>query len=496
MAAAALNRRNPTDAEIFAALFADIEKEPGEGFTERFPAGRWLRWDEDLDGDGEAEIVIAATDRWSACWLYILDWEGTAYAVALEAVTPSQYYADIQASLADVNGDGGPEVVVDTLTYGRDEGIVSMWWSHSLARCANGECAVIWGDDILQATSSYQPDAGSADLVVRRCEPGFADVDGDAAPELVETCTGFEAYVLSQEIAPEGAPEAGSGFPSSLEAEKAIAPTSRWVFAWDGRAYAESRYRELYPGQLVSGEFSLRSQQARALVDGAVVENLQAQGLSTTGEAFWDAIEQSWGLQGESERVAVAAAGKMGPPEGDEVVGLIVGGEQEGCRLVLLAREAGAAYAPAETMSVPCEPNFARLEALDLDADGRSEILFHTLVVTETQPVLYDRLTVLARGGTGWEVRFRGEGALPDGTMRGVAAADLDEDGVYELVRHLPAFDLDVGPDWRDDVAWPTLDRLYEVYRWDADTGQYRFWQTRREPFGDPGSVEIVEEAP
>ena len=137
-----------------------------------------------------------------------------------------------------------------------------------------------------------------------------------------------------------------------------------------------------------------------------------------------------------------------------------------------------------------------RIKTLDLDGDTREEILFYTLAVTSTQPILQDHLTILAWSESGLEVLFQGYGTFSDAFARGVSVADLDGDGVYEILQQLPAFDLDVGPAPREDVAWPSLDRTYDVHRWDTVAGQVRFWQRRREPFEQPGAFEILEEAP
>ncbi len=493
-----LTQRNPTDLELFAFLFPEIEKEAGEGFYDHFPAGRWLRWNEDLDGDGEAEIVVAATDRWAHTWFTILRWEGDGgYERALEQVTPSQYFADISATSEDANQDGRPEIVVDSLTYGGGAGVVSVWWNRALARCAEGECAVIWSDDLLAASTSYQPDIGSADLSVRRCEASFAGADAEARPALVETCTGFEYYAFAEGrggLSGSTSAATSSPFPYPFRAEKVIAPTEEREFDWNGQTYSLARSVERAPGQVISREFSQRAQQARSLVDEAVAETLQAQGLSTTGEAFWAAVERSWGL-GDGEEVALAAPGDLGPPEGPEVVGVISGDQGEVCRLVVLTHEPSEPYAPAGAAALPCETNFARLEPLDLDGDGRDEILFHTLAVSGTQPILHDHLTIWTWSGSGLNLLFEGRGAFPDGFRRGLSASDLDGDSVYEIVQHLPAFDLEVGLTPRESVAWPSLDRRYDLYRWDAAAGEYRFWQTQRELHDQPGVFEIVEEA-
>jgi hypothetical protein len=391
------------------------------------------------------------------------------------------------------------EIRVDTLTYGGDTGVVSMWWNQALARCDGGACRTIWEAEVLAASTSYQPDIGSADLVVRRCEPTFANLDADASLELIETCTGFDYYVFAQPSASPGTPQTGTEpapFPLPFQAEKTIAPTEERTFDWDGQTYTQTRYREPSPGQVISWEFSSRSQRARSLVDAAIEHSLQEQGLSPAGEAFWEAVERSWGFQNGGETVVLAAAGDLASGPDEEVVGLISGAGRQNCRLVGLRSDAAGVYAPWYSIQLPCETHFARLQTLDLDGDAREEILFHTLTLTSTQPILLDHLTVFTWSESGLEVLFQGHGALPDASARGVSVADLDEDGVYELLRHQPAFDLDVGAVPRHEADWPSLDRTYDVYRWDTDSGRFRFWQRRREPFDQPGAFVILEEAP
>jgi hypothetical protein len=245
---------------------------------------------------------------------------------------------------------------------------------------------------------------------------------------------------------------------------------------------------------LLAEEYSGRTERATSLVSDAINKHLDKKGLYPFAEKYWSVLNRSWGKD-KDETIALADIGNISPHDGPEILGLITSNEAEFGRLTLLTMNPNGLYSPTQAITLPCEANFAQLVTVDLDGNGRDEVLFNTLAVTETQPIIRDHLFVFTWDETELKLLFEETGFFPDSMTRGVYAADLEDDGVYEIVQEHPFFDLGSRDPIPWDLDWPTLDRVYSVYKWEAETGRYHFWQKRREPYDRPSETEILEEA-
>jgi len=131
----------------------------------------------DVNGDGKPDLVVTNDCHPTSCStssVSVLLGKGDGTFQAL-AIYDSGGFGAMSAVVADVNGDGKPDLVV------ANDSLFSSYYCGPT--CARGQAAVLLGngDGTFQGAVTYDSDAYSSEAVA------VADVNGDGKPDLVAT---------------------------------------------------------------------------------------------------------------------------------------------------------------------------------------------------------------------------------------------------------------------------------------------------------------------
>ncbi len=353
----------------------------------------------DLDGDGQVEVLIA---NQAEGWTQVRQWDGTAFTPVWMSPSPldgpaGQWSRGRDSFVAaDVDGDGQVEIVIAGYADGRT----------GLLKWNGASLDLVW-----MGASPLNGPAKAWSLVEDRLIA--ADVDGDGRVEVV--------------IASNANGRTG-------------------VLKWDGTALAlawSSRIMVNGPaGDWRRGEDSLIAADVDG--DGRVEIVIASHADGRTGLLKWDGA--SFGLVWTSPSLLVGPAGNWrrgrdsfiaADVDGDGRVEIVIASDSDGWTGVL--KWDGESLAPVWASPNPLEGpggSWDRGEdsfvAADVDGDGRVEIV----IAAQWGPAAVLKWTgdALALAWTGADQRGGAAGRRQRGLLDTFIVADLDHDGLAEVV--------------------------------------------------------------
>jgi len=385
----------------------------------------YTRQDRDLDGDGQAEIVIWAPQAYqdANAFLAVLVHRDGRWQV--DAFVWDEYGHYESMIYSQSTRFGKAQLLVDFRGDTGGTGLYHMVWTRFLIRCADGECGEVWQGTM--AELGYQ---GESTWVA------FQDISrltpfGNC---LVQEAGGLWVATVFEESCRDNHDRPSVN----------VQPRTRVTYCWDGRRYTPAGVEQMSPGYVVQ-------QLVHDMAPWSTYPLLPGSRWSYASDGpYPEEVDAFWGHPGLTP-VAAAQYGQPGTPEG-RTAGVFDPGAKGGCPVRLVV--AGQA---AQVATVDCTPSFTDVRWQDLNGGG-PELLIDTLG-RFSRHTLY----VLSwDSGTVQQIaEIHGDITAPD--LHAVRPVDLDSDGVFEIVADTLPSDLRpyFGPE-------PVPAMPYRVFRWNG----------------------------
>jgi photosystem II stability/assembly factor-like uncharacterized protein len=199
-------------------------------------ASKFQRIDADVDNDGVDEIVLYGGG--AACDLLagVMDWDGTQWQAAWYQHTGTRYNGNIRVYLEDLNGDGQPELFVETLNHPvSGTGFLSIGWDLTIVECEHLHCAPVWSETVGSIARAWNSElnnwytwSGSDYRFVAQGEGVWPGIE-------------VQEYGVRFDRTPTGEPPT-----STLEMR--VLTATQTTFHWDGGQYTPTVESILEPG--------------------------------------------------------------------------------------------------------------------------------------------------------------------------------------------------------------------------------------------------------
>ena len=457
-----LTTLDPTDLDVARFIFDRHTPSLGtltQQFRQELAAGEYsdfARQDVDVDGDGQTEILFSGSVSDLYLYVAILGRAGDTWQEWLYIDDYGHYCADVRAA---VEAD---RVTADFITCTGGTGVFILNWEQRWIQCRDGDCAVVWSAPLLWTRRL------AVTWTVAR-EYAVAEIEQPDAETIHLTTRRFGVTDL---------PPERTGAPPGT-ARRVVGPDTVETYRWDGSAYRLESRKQIAPGVVIAREFDLLTQETDDLVDDVLRQPFEQPGGSFDDQGLNAARASFWGLPspdgpddpawGPWHRAPDAAAHNGDLEQvGEWVAGIVGANDRPLCRLTVQRRTTDG-FDLTGRIELPCTANLTRLAWADVTGDGDDELLLLTIppdAETRETAAGVQRLHIYAVDSGLTELATL-DGALngPDGA--GVRLEDLNGDDTIEVLVGLPLVSLE------HPIAWPDPTRRFQVYRWDADDGEF-----------------------
>jgi len=357
----------------------------------------YTRQDRDLDGDGQAEILIWAPQAYqdANAFLAVFVRRDGRWQVGTFVWDEYGHYESL--IYPQFTRLGRAQLIVDFRGDTGGTGLYTMIWTRILIRCAGSECGEVWRGTM--AELQFQSECPI--LLVR--ELSHLTPSGDC---LIQESGGL--WITA----------AYENFCGELRDQPSVTvrPRTRTTYCWDGSGYAPAGLEQLAPGYVV-----------QEIVDGLARQSIYP---LLPPDRFWsvqrvhsaEEVDAFWGHPGLVP-VAAAQYGQPNTPE-ERIAGVFDPGDRGGCpvRVMLAGRV-------MQVATVDCTPPFTAVRWQDLNASGGPELLIDTLGRWGSHT-----LYVLSWDTDAVKQIGKIEGDITAPGFHAVRPVDLDGDGVFEIV--------------------------------------------------------------
>jgi len=451
------------DLELVRFIFEQHPPELGtltEDFLRQVERGDYFDFSVqgvDLSGDSQPELLVSGRADVFHLFVAILrrTVSGQPQELFYTASNAGKYLGQVRATV-----DEEGRVMVDFLTATGGTGYLETTWEQRWIECGAAACTEVWAGPLLQASRL-------ANWLIER-QYAVSELE-QPTPETIEVRTrrfGVTVPLLLTEDAP------------PPEAQRTRGPDSIIVYRRDGQGqvYRPAGRSQVAPGQVISREFDLQTQETNNLVHEVISQPLFA--ADTFDQEAYDTIQaEIWDLPpagqpedatwGSGSRQADIAA-HTGPPGelGEWVAGVVGSVEGTQCRLVVLRQTSGDLRVIGQA-DLPCTLSFTHLAWADVTGDGRAELLLTTIPPGEEAGGQIERLHVFSP-----EASRLAELATLDGVINGPDGAGIRWQETEEGVRveaGLPVIDVDALTGFEEI----RLERDFQSYVWDAESESF-----------------------
>lgn len=455
-----LTAAHPTDQQVAQLLlnrsWLNIPQR-----SDGVPFNQFAQQDIDVDGDGQAEIVVAgkiAETSDAILYFAVLDQVHGVWEQVYTDKKYSHYCGEIRATVET------DHIAVDFLTCGGGTGILEAWWNQAWIRCEENSCRQIWSAELFDTGRSVNF------TYERGYQLGY--VEQPDADTIQLTTHNFATNNLLP-LNPVGPPSSITGTLYTL-ARRSIGPDTIDTYRWNGTLYQLESHEQITPGYKVVNEFDEQTNQTVSLVNAILGAPFQktdggfdSAGYSVATNEFWGpSAGVTWGDRwAQNYADAAAHNGELGHL-GEWIAAVMrVGNDRPVCRLTV-QHNISNTFTLAGRVELPCTSNFTRLSWVDVTGDGRDDLMLITLPPDEE----------LVETGAGVQRLYvydvsngLREIARLNGAINGADGAGIrwreTADGKVEILAGIPFLSLDRLP-----RKWPILERRFQVDRWDAQT--------------------------
>jgi dipeptidyl aminopeptidase/acylaminoacyl peptidase len=454
------------DLELVRFIFKNHPPELGTltgDFLKRVAEGQYTdftRQDVDISGDGEPENLVSGRADTFHLFVAILrrSAAGQLRELFYTANNNGKYLGEVRMTV-----DKNRRVIAAFLTSTGGTGYLETTWEERWLECEADSCTLVWSGPKLWTsrtatwqlerhyvvTTLEQPDPNTIQLATRRF--------GLAIPLVAE---GFEPLGPARRIVG----------PDNLET---------YSRTGHGEVYQQTSWRQTTPGQEISREFDLQTQETNNLVHElasqpfyAADSSFDAEGYNQLQAEVWDlsqagqAEDPIWGIG--SRQADIAAHNGWPGQLGEWVAGVIGSLDATQCRLVV-QRQVGGSLNLVGRTNLLCAANLTHLDWTDVTGDGEDELLLATFPPDadgQTQ-----RLYVYTISGD-----QLAELAHLDGSVNGPDGVGVRWEKTSE------GFKVETGLPLVDPDAFPTLDNLrlgreFQTYVWNEADHSFRLEQ-------------------
>lgn len=446
---------NPTDQQVAQLLNRSWFDIPLG--SDGAPFNQFVRQDIDVDGDGQAEIVITGKIGEIT--------NVTLYVAVLDQINGfwEQVYADKKyghycgETRAVLETD---HITVDFLTCGGGTGLLSAWWDQEWVKCEANACKTIWLARLFETGRSvnYSHDRGYTIGQIER-----PDV------KTVRLIKDYFAITNLLPLEPYGPTPPYKGDIYSLT-RRTVGPNTVDTYRWDGAVFQHESHEQLAPGQVVMNEFDEQTDETTKLVSAILAApfrkdngEFDSDGYAKVTTEFWGPpAGVLWNRYGESY-ADVAAHNGQHDGLGEWIAAVTrISNDRPMCRLTVQHYISGK-FDLTGRVELPCISNFTHLAWVDVTGDGKDDLILITVPPDDESGETGAGLQRLYLYEVGDGVKLL---AKLDGAVNGADGAGIrwqkTKDGKVEVLVGFPFMPLD-----NKLTTWPILQRRFQVYRWD-----------------------------
>lgn len=383
---------------------------------------------EDMNGDGKPEIILlGGTDHNPFKDLSIVQYEAERNQLSevyyLQVIGPIN--AELRVAIKDLR------VIVDTVEYGCGSSCSGRLWKQRWVQCGKIKCSEVFSAEILRSVQVWH--------CKNSISYALSTIKEQDAETIIATT---RRYGMANSYGCLGDPDFDPFWVT--EPKRINGPTTRETFSWDGNYYRLVKTEQIGNGVEILREFDLENQDAR--------DYISLQSAARISPDMYPEIASRDHLAGMVASVRDTNYGASSLIVPDPMCQLSVWGFVSQ-RLQVIAEN-----------QVACIPAFTHLYWVDIDGDGKEELL---LLTVQPDPQDLQKLSIF-KVSDGIKAISEMYGYINDEDGVGIKWESVN--GEFSLLTGISALEDENGI---MSLAYMSVERRFKIYHWDKGTNGF-----------------------